>query len=54
MRFTRELANHGYTEYHQLTRVSRTELLRIHGIGRKAIRMLEEELAGRGLTFLEG
>ena len=51
---TRELANHGYTRYHQLTRVSRSELLRIHGMGPKAIRILEEELAERGLTFLEG
>ena len=50
---TRELGNHGYTRYDQLTRVSAAELLRIHGIGPKAIRILEEELAGRGLTFLE-
>jgi predicted flap endonuclease-1-like 5' DNA nuclease len=51
---TRELANHGYTRYDQLTRVSAVELLRIHGIGPKAIRILDEELAGRGLAFLDG
>lgn len=51
---TRALANLGYTRYHQLTRVTRSELLRIHGMGPKAIRILEEELSGRGLAFLEG
>jgi hypothetical protein len=51
---TRELANHGYTRCDQLTRVSAVELLRIHGIGPKAIRILDEELAGRGLAFLDG
>lgn len=49
----RELANHGSTRYDQLTGVSAAELLRIPGVGPKAIRILEEELAERGLTFLE-
>jgi len=48
---SRELALNGYTRYEQLTRVSAKELLRIHGIGPKAIRILEEELAARGLAF---
>ena len=48
---TRELAKRGYTRYEQLTEVSARELLRIHGIGPKAIRILEEELATRGLAF---
>jgi hypothetical protein len=47
----RELALNGYTRYHQLTKVSAAELLKIHGIGPKAIRILTEELATRGLTF---
>ncbi|WP_216216704.1 helix-hairpin-helix domain-containing protein [Amycolatopsis aidingensis] len=47
----RELALHGYTRYDQLTGVSSAELLRIHGVGPKAIRILEEELAARGLAF---
>ncbi len=48
---TRELAGNGYTRYDQLTTVSASALLRIHGVGPKAIRILEEELAARGLSF---
>lgn len=47
----RELAAHGYTRYEQLTSVTPQELLKIHGVGPKAIRILEEELAERGLSF---
>lgn len=49
----RELAANGYTRYEQLTTVSAETLLRIHGIGPKAIRILDAELAERGLTFGE-
>jgi hypothetical protein len=42
---------HGYTRYEHLTRVTARELLRIHGVGPKAIRILEEELKARGLSF---
>jgi hypothetical protein len=45
------LAVHGYTRYEHLTRVTARELLRIHGVGPKAIRILEEELKARGLSF---
>ncbi|MDF3304375.1 hypothetical protein P3H15_05010 [Rhodococcus sp. T2V] len=47
----RELASHGYTRFDQLTTVTATDLLKIHGVGPKAIRILEEELAARGLGF---
>lgn len=47
----RALAEHGYTRYEQLTSVTPKELLKIHGVGPKAIRILEEELAARGLSF---
>jgi hypothetical protein len=47
----RELALNGYRRYDQLTKVTPAELLKIHGIGPKAIRILEEELAARGLSF---
>ena len=47
----RELAHHGYTRYEQLPGASAAELLRIHGVGPKAIRILSEELAVRGLAF---
>lgn len=47
----RVLALNGYTRYDQLTNVTSAELLRIHGMGPKAIRILEEELIARGLSF---
>jgi hypothetical protein len=47
----RALALDGYTRYDQLTGVTAAELLRIHGVGPKAIRILGEELAERGLAF---
>lgn len=47
----RELAVHGYTRYEHLTAATADELLKIHGVGPKAIRILGEELAARGLSF---
>ena len=47
----RELALNGYTHYEQLTKVTSAELLAIHGVGPKAVRILEEELTARGLSF---
>lgn len=47
----RELAVNGYTRYDQLTAVTSADLLRIHGVGPKAIRILEEELTARGRAF---
>ena len=41
----------GYTTYASLTRVTAEELLALHGVGPRAIRILEEELAARGLAF---
>ena len=41
-----------FTRYEQLTTVRAQELLAIHGVGPKAIRILEEELKARGLSFL--
>ena len=49
----RELALNGYTRYEQLSSVTAVDLLRIHGIGPKAIRILREELAGRGMSFVD-
>ena len=48
---TRELALNGYTRYDQLADVAPEHLLTIHGVGPKAIRILEEELGLRGLAF---
>lgn len=47
----RSLALHGITLYDQLPAHSTDELLVIHGVGPKAIRILEAELAARGLRF---
>jgi uncharacterized protein YdhG (YjbR/CyaY superfamily) len=47
----RELANAGYTRLKQLTRVTEAELLKIHGVGPKAIRILRELLAEKGMSF---
>ena len=41
----------GYRRYDDLTTATPRTLLRIHGVGPKAIRILEEELAARGLSF---
>lgn len=49
----RELAVHGYTRHEQLTTVTTRELLALHGVGPKAIHILGEELAARGLAFAD-
>ena len=41
----------GYATYASLARVTAKEVLALHGVGPKAIRVLEEELAARGLAF---
>jgi predicted flap endonuclease-1-like 5' DNA nuclease len=50
----RELAANGYTRYDQLTGVSRRELLAIHGVGPKAVRIIGDELVRRGQAFADG
>lgn len=50
----RELALNGYTRYKQLTKVTSADLLGIHGVGPKAVRILNEELNSRGLSFASG
>jgi predicted flap endonuclease-1-like 5' DNA nuclease len=47
----RALANMGYTRLEQFTTVSEKELLKIHGVGPKAIRILREALELKGLSF---
>lgn len=44
----RELALHGITRYDHVAATTDAELLVIHGVGPKAIRILREELAARG------
>jgi predicted flap endonuclease-1-like 5' DNA nuclease len=47
----RALAAYGITRYEQLTEVTEKDLLAIHGVGPKAIRILRDELRTRGLSF---
>jgi predicted flap endonuclease-1-like 5' DNA nuclease len=47
----RELAVHGVTRFDQLTGLSAKDLLAIHGVGPKAVRVLREELTARGLDL---
>jgi hypothetical protein len=48
---TRALAGAGYTELGQLAGVPAAELLRLHGMGPKAIRLIREALEARGLSL---
>jgi DNA-directed RNA polymerase alpha subunit len=47
----RALAGAGYTRLEQLTRVSEAELLKLHGMGPKALGLLRSALADQGLSF---
>jgi hypothetical protein len=49
----RQLAAHGYTRFAQLTETTPTELLKIHGVGKKGVAILGEELAARGMSFAD-
>ena len=50
---TRALHLAGHTRLADLTRVREAELLRLHGVGPKAVRVLREALAERGQSFAE-
>ena len=43
----------GYTRLEQLTAVSAREILRLHGMGPKGIRILQEELSAQGKAFAD-
>ena len=47
----RALVGAGFTQLDQLTEVSEKELLKLHGMGPKAIRLLREALAAQGKSF---
>jgi predicted flap endonuclease-1-like 5' DNA nuclease len=49
---TRALEAHGVTRLRQLTGRSERELLALHGVGPKAIRIIRERLAEAGLEPL--
>lgn len=47
----RALALSGYSTFDQLTRVRAADLLALHGVGPKAVRILGEYLAEQGRGF---
>lgn len=49
----RALALSGYTTFAQLKQVTAKELLAIHGVGPKAVRLLQAELEARDSGFRE-
>ena len=48
---TRALNNAGYTSLRQLAGVPRAELAKLHGMGPKALRIIEDNLAEQGLRL---
>jgi DNA-directed RNA polymerase alpha subunit len=48
---TRALNNAGYTALGQLAGVRRSELAELHGMGPKALRIIEDELEQHGLRL---
>jgi hypothetical protein len=50
---TRALNGAGYTALGQLAGVSRSDLATLHGVGPKALRIIQDELEQHGLTLGE-
>jgi hypothetical protein len=48
---TRALTAAGYTELGQLADVPAAELAKLHGVGPKALRLLQEALHERGMSL---
>jgi len=48
---TRALTAAGYTELSQLDNVSAAELAQLHGVGPKALRLLQEALQAQGKSL---
>jgi uncharacterized protein YdhG (YjbR/CyaY superfamily) len=48
---TRALEAAGYTQLKQLTKVTESELARLHGMGPKALGLLRDALKAQGLSF---
>jgi DNA-directed RNA polymerase alpha subunit len=47
----RALANAGYTRLKQLTKITESELLNLHGMGPKAMGAIKDAMKARGLAF---
>ena len=50
----RALIGAGYTRLKDLTKAKESEILRLHGMGPKAMRVLRDALTERGLSFRDG
>jgi predicted flap endonuclease-1-like 5' DNA nuclease len=48
---TRALNNAGYTSLRQLAGVPRADLAKLHGMGPKALRIIEDNLAKQGFRL---
>jgi hypothetical protein len=48
---TRALMTAGYTELRQLANVPAAELKKLHGVGPKAVRLLQEALEQQGMSL---
>lgn len=48
---TRALAQAGYRKLDQLASIRERDLLKLHGVGPKAVRILREALEEKGLSF---
>jgi hypothetical protein len=48
---TRALSAAGYTELEQLAGVPRSDLERLHGVGPRALGIIQKELEDRGLSL---
>jgi hypothetical protein len=49
----RALAGAGYVRLEQFTEVTEAEILKLHGVGPRALGRIREALAARGLSFAE-
>lgn len=47
----RALHGAGYTEIHQISKLTESELLQLHGMGPKALNQLRRALTEKGLSF---
>lgn len=50
----RALAEAGYVQLEQFTKLSEAEILKLHGMGPKALEQLKRALAEKGLTVRDG
>jgi hypothetical protein len=50
----RALAGAGYVRLEQFSSVTEAEIMKLHGMGPKALRILRQALAAKGLSFATG